>query len=465
MSRCPILLAVWTSLVCCGEGWWQTGLAAAEDRPPNIVLIVADDLGWGDVGFQGRSDWPTPHLDRLARQGLVLSRCYCAAVVCAPSRAALLTGKYTIHNGVTANDDDLPRSETTLAEALKPLGYATALVGKWHHGKPRPGETDYVHPLEQGFDEFFGYTNARHAWEHFPKQLWDGRQMRPVSGYAATLLTDRSIEFVRRHRQQPFFLYLAHIIPHFHIEAPAEDVARFAGKFAEKDPARPANATYAAMIWRLDQEIGRLLQVLDELELADKTIVVFTSDHGATFEAGNRGASNYHDSNRPFRGHKRTLWEGGIRVPGLVRWPGRIPAGKVFAEPVHHVDLVPTLVAAAGGKPDPAWNLAGIDLLPYWSGQERLPERTLFWEWRAEGYWQLAAMRGRYKLVQTGNNRPELFDLLADPAERRPIQAEHPETAQQLERELRAWLATESPAARAGKPDPQAKPTPSPSRP
>jgi len=420
----------------------------ARERPPNIVFILADDLGWGDVGFNGRKSWSTPHLDKLAQQGTNFSRWYTAAVVCAPSRAALLTGRYGIHNGVTGNNDDLPRGEVTLAEALKPLGYHTALIGKWHHGRTRPGETSYVHPMDQGFEEFYGYTDARHAWEHFPRDLWHGRERKPVSGYAAKLLTDQAIDFVNRHRDRPFFLYLAHIIPHLYIQAPAEDVAAFKGKFAEKDADKPYNATYAAMITRLDAEIGRLLQRLDELQLADRTLVVFTSDHGATFEVGNQGASNFHDSNQPFRGHKRNLWEGGVRVPAVVRWPGHVPAGKVSGDVVHMIDVFPTLLAAAGGKPQMEWQIDGVNLLGAWTGKEPAPDRTVFWEWRAEGYQQLAAMRNNLKLVQTGNNRPELFDVVADPAERRPLNAEHPAMVQQLQTELRAWLATESPAAK-----------------
>ena len=183
------------------------GASCAEDqRPPNIVLIVADDLGWGDVGFNGRTEWSTPNLDRLARQGTVFQRCYTAAVVCAPSRAAFLTGKYTIHSGVRRNDDDLPAEEVTIAEALKPLGYTTALFGKWHHGKPRDGKKGYVHPLDQGFDEFFGYTDAVHAWEKFPTTLWNGRERVPVSGYIDDLITDRAVEFLGQAQGRPVLL-------------------------------------------------------------------------------------------------------------------------------------------------------------------------------------------------------------------------------------------------------------------
>src|SRR3954452_1705561 len=225
-----LLLVLMSGAVLGGEA------AGTGERRPNIVLIYADDLGWGDVGFNGRSEWATPHLDALAAQGTVFRRFYTAAVLCAPSRAALLTGKDTIHNGVTRNNDDLAGREVTIAEVLKARGYATALYGKWHHGKPRPqGRTSearpsgpvtagYVHPMDQGFDEFFGYTDAIHAWEKFPKMLWDGRSRVEVSGYADDLCTDRAVDYLRRQRERPFFLYLPFIAAHFHIEAPEDEI-------------------------------------------------------------------------------------------------------------------------------------------------------------------------------------------------------------------------------------------------
>lgn len=419
-------------------------IASAPERRPNIILILADDLGWGDVGFNGRTEWGTPNFDRLAGQGTVFRRWYVGTPVCAPSRAVLMTGKYTIHNRVITNGDDLPSEETTIAEALKKQGYVTALFGKWHHGRPRPGNQSYVHPMDQGFDEFFGFTEARHAWEHFPKELWHGREMKPVSGYTTTLFTDKAVDFITRNKARPFFLYLSLTEPHLLIEAPEEDVAQFRGKFKEKDPAKPYNAIYAAMITRLDKEIGRLMKSLDDLGLSENTLVVFTSDNGATFESGNQGASNYHDSNRPFRGHKRNLWEGGVRVPGIVRWTGKVPAGKVSNDIVHNIDILPTFLAAAGAEPDAAWKVDGINLLPVWTGAANASERTLFWEWRTEGGNQIAAMRGNFKLVITGNNPPELFNLETDPAERRNIIAEHQPLAQQLRKELTDWLATEA---------------------
>jgi len=412
-------------------------------RAPNVILIYADDLGWGDVGFNGRKEWATPNLDALAGRGTTFRRFYTAAVVCAPSRAAMLTGKATIHCGVSRNNDDLPAREVTLAEALKGRGYSTALFGKWHRGAARDG-VGPVHPMDQGFDEFFGFTDARHAWEQFPSELWDGRTSKPVSGYANDLFTDRAVDFLGRHRDGPFFLYLPYIATHFRIEAPADEVAIHKGHFPEADPSRPLNATYAAMVTRLDRNVGRVLAALDDLKLADDTIVIFTSDHGATFESGNLGTSAALDSNRPFRGQKRTLWEGGVRVPGAVRWPGHVPAGVVSDEVIQMTDLFPTLLAAAGGKPEPAWKVDGLDVLPAWLGRARVPDRSLFWEWRSEGSNQLAALRGRFKLVTVNNGPPELFDVEADPAERRNVIAEHPELAGKLRAELKAWLATEA---------------------
>jgi arylsulfatase A-like enzyme len=419
-------------------------VAADSTRAPNIILIVADDLGLGDVGFNGRTEWSTPNLDRLAKQGRVFQRCYTAAVVCAPSRGAFLTGKSTIHSGVRRNDDDLPAEEVTIAEALKPLGYDTALFGKWHHGKPRAGRTDYLHPMDQGFDEFFGYTDAVHAWEKFPAKLWSGRQQVPVSGYIDDLVTDKAVEFTEKHQHRPFFLYLAYVATHFHIAAPADEVELHKGKFAASDSGLPLEATYAAMVTRLDRNIGRVVAALARLELSRETLIVFTSDHGATFESGNQGTSAALDSNRPFRGQKRTLWEGGVRVPGLACWPGRIPEGIVTQEVMQLTDLLPTIVAAARGTVNPSWHVDGINLLPVWTGKASAPERTLFWEWQSEGCDQLAALRGRFKLVVNRGGKSELYDVAGDAGERRDVSALYPELTRELRDEINAWLKTET---------------------
>ncbi len=398
------------------------------------------------MGFNGRKEWATPHLDRLAREGMTLHRFYTAAVVCAPSRGALLTGKNPIHCGVSRNNDDLPSGQTTIAEALKARGYQTALFGKWHHGAPRAkGQGgSYTHPMDQGFDEFFGFTDATHAWEKFPSELWDGRRKVPVQGYADDLFIDHALSFLERHRADPFFLYLPLISAHFNIQAPADEVAKHRGKFPEIDPDRPINATYAAMVTRFDAEVGRVLEALDRLDLAKETLVIFSSDHGATFEAGNQGASAALDSNFPFRGGKRTVWEGGVRVPAAVRWPGHIAAGSSSDENMMTIDLFPTILAAAGAEAkDRPSDLDGVDLLPAWTHRGRVPERTLFWEWRSEGYNQLAALHGDLKLVITQGAKPELFDIRTDPAERRNLAAQRPEASRRLAEELKTWLATE----------------------
>ena len=423
--------------------WLAIGLfAASADRPPNVVLILADDLGYGDVALNGRTQWATPNVDRLAKAGLWDRRFYTAAVVCAPSRAALLTGKSTIHCGVSRNNDDLPAEQTTIAEALRARGYETALFGKWHHGKPKDKDSEYVHPMDQGFDRFFGFTDAVHAWEKFPKELWDGRKMGPVAGHADDLFTDRAVAFVSEKREKPFFLYLPLISAHFHIEAPADEVDRHRATFPGDDTAKPVRATYAAMVTRMDRNIGRVLDALDAAGIADDTLVIFTSDHGATFESGNKGASVALDSNAPLRGGKRTLWEGGIRVPFAARWPGHIKPGTVSDEVQHMTDLFPTILAASGAAKPPG-DLDGVDLLPLWTEGKPLAPRTRFWEWRSEGSQQLAAMRGDEKLVVTDGGKPELYDVRDDPAERRNIAALRPARVKALNAELKAWLATE----------------------
>ncbi len=418
------------------------GQAIAADAPPNIVLILADDMGYADVGFNGRTTWATPNFDRLAKEGLVGRRFYACGAVCAPSRATLLTGKSTIHCGVSRNNEDLPSEQTTIAEALKARGYDTALFGKWHHGTPRVKGGSYVHPMDQGFDAFFGFTDATHAWEKFPTDLWDGREKVPVSGHADDLFTDRAVRFLESPRGRPFFLYLPYTSTHFNIEAPADEVARHRATFPEDDSTRPIRATYAAMVTRTDRNVGRVLEVLDRKGLSANTIVIFTSDHGATFEGGNQGASVALDSNAPFRGGKRTLWEGGLRVPFAVRWPGHVEPGKETAQVQVMTDLFPSLLAASGATDFPR-DLDGVNLLPLWTRGEPVADRTVFWEWRSEGSNQVAAMRGNLKLVVANDGRPELFDVNLDPAERRDISRIDTEAVKRLNDELKAWLNTE----------------------
>ncbi len=429
----------------------MSAAAARADRPPNIVLILCDDLGYGDVGCYGRRSWQTPNIDRLAMQGTRFCRWYCAAAVCCASRASLLTGKYTVHDGVSSNSADLPSTEVTLAQALRARGYSTAMYGKWHSGTPRAGRAFPVHPQDLGFDEFIGFRSATAAWQKFPKELWFGRTIKPSSGYADTIFADHAVEFIRRPRRSPFFLYLAFTATHFNIDAPQSDIAKFRGRFTERDRLHPYNATYAAMVTRLDAEVGRVMGALRSSGLARNTIVVFTSDQGASFEMGNRGASAFHDSNAPFRGQKRNLWEGCIRVPGIVRWPGHVPSSTVSSQLVHGIDIMPTLLAAAGGTPDAAWKVDGLNLLDVWRGQRRTPDRTVYWEYRSEGFHQVAAMRGDLKLIVTGETPPELYDVVRDPAERRSVWADYPRSAWRMGRQMWAWLCSETQATKDGR--------------
>ncbi|MFO0891014.1 MAG: sulfatase-like hydrolase/transferase [Isosphaeraceae bacterium] len=433
-----LLVGFLTPATTCGRA------RGAEDRP-RLILILADDLGWGDVGFNGRTEWATPQLDLLAARGAILRRCYAASPVCGPSRAAILTGKGTIHNGVRRNDQDLPAEETTIAEVLKPLGYRSAVFGKWQRGRARAGRPEGVHPLDQGFDEFFGYTDPYSALEKNPVRAWQGREQVATSGYIDDLITDRAVDFVSRHRDRPFFLYLSYLAPHHTIDAPADEVERHRGKLPEARPERPVNARYAAMITRMDRNIGRLTETLRRLDLERSTFILFASDNGATFEFANQGASAALDSNRPFRGQKRTLWEGGIRVPALACWPGRIKPGQVLAANVQLIDVLPTFLAAAGGTADPGWHLDGADLLPLLTGRSALPARTLFWEWRGEGSDQVAALDRDLKLIVTSGGKPELYDIAADNAERRDLGGSEPDRSEQLKLDLDRWLTTADP--------------------
>jgi len=418
-------------------------VALAQQRPPNIVLILADDLGYGDLSCDGRSEWKTPNIDKLASQGTLYRRWYTASVICAPSRAALLTGRYSIHNGVTGNGSlDLPRGEITLAAELKKHGYTTALFGKWHQGAPRPPETESIHPMDRGFDEFFGFRSAIHAWQKFPKELWVGRELKPSQGYADALFADHTIDFINHNKDKPFFVYVPFIASHGQVEAPEEDISEHRSKLPLLE------ATYAAEVTRLDKEVARILKALDDNHLTDNTIVIFTSDHGATFEPLAKNTSIHLDSNRPFRGQKRTLWEGGIHVPGMIRWPGHIPAHAETQTLIHNLDLFPTLLAATGNAPFPELKLDGSNILPSLEGNSPPIDRTIFWEWNEGGNIQYAAMHNHLKLIITGGNKPELYDVVQDPEERIDRAAEFPEEAKKLEKDLKTWLATTTDAAK-----------------
>lgn len=415
-----------------------------EARRPNLVLILADDLGFGDLGLQGCTDIATPNIDSLARDGVRCTNAYASGPRCAPTRAGLMVGRYQERFGCELSaDDGLPREEVTLADRLGHAGYATGLVGKWHLGTR--SEHD---PLERGFDEFFGFLGGsnpslpRGALGTVPNLL-RGREPAEEKEYLTDALAREAVSFVERHADEPFFLYLAFNAPHRPLEAPEVYLARHAGI---ADPKRRA---YAAMISAMDDAVGRVLAALEEHGLAESTLVVFLNDNGAA----TRGRQRSGASNAPLRGRKGSLLEGGIRVPFLARWTGTLPAGHVFEPAVISLDVTATALALAGVEVRPEWRLDGVDLLPYLTGRtSQAPHEELFWAFRRpSGLRQWAVRRGDLKLVcvtehdpaasQPGPASLSLFDVARDPQESTDLIGSRPEEARELERLWKRWSA------------------------
>lgn len=421
-----LLLALWTS---------ARGVAAT---PPNLLFILADDLGYGDLGCQGCDDIRTPHLDRLAREGVRFTDFYANGAVCTPTRAAFLTGRYQqrlgLEDAVTYQEmgRGLPEQGETLADGLRRSGYATALVGKWHLGYDPDRR-----PCQQGFDHFFGFLGGNHHYfRHMDRigvpDLWEGNEAVEREGYTTDLLTRAALEFLKAPDRgaRPFFLYLAHAAPHFPWQGPQD-----ADKVVE--PKKPSwqkgdRRTYAAMVERMDQGIGEVLSQLDALGLRERTLVVFSSDNGG----------HTHSRNVPLRDFKGTIWEGGIRVPCIARWPGILPAGVTTAQPAITMDWTATFRRLANLELDPAGE-DGMDLLPLLTKPEGVRERTLFWSRtnrREKAIEEGRTVRqGRWKLVELASGERALYDLAMDIGETRNLITQHPEIASQLHQKLDAW--------------------------
>jgi len=432
----------------------STAMAVAQGSPPpNIVFILADDLGYGDLGCYGQRRIHTPNIDRLASDGVRFTRAYAGSTVCAPSRCVLMTGLHTGHARVRGNGGATPLAQAlrpedvTVARVLKDSGYATALIGKWGLGDV--GGKEVGLPTRQGFDRFFGYLNQTHAHNYYPTFLWRNEERFYLDNlvpnetavgagvatarlnYSPDLITEAALAFVRRAKDRPFFLYYSPTIPHANNEAGKQgmEVPDF-GEYQALDWP-DAQKAHAAMISRLDRDVERLLGLLQALSLEDNTLVIFSSDNGPHREGGND--PDFNDSNGPLRGIKRDLYEGGIRVPFIVRWPGAVPRGRVSERTVWFADFLPTAADVAGAKPPP--QLDGISLNSVFRDPSRPLERPapLYWEF-FEGGFKQALLDGDWKLVNLGGRKPlELYNIANDVGESHNLAAAQPDVVRKLQ--------------------------------
>ncbi len=414
--------------------------SAAEPRMPNILVFLADDLGYGELSCQGNPEIPTPHIDAIAKAGIRFTQGYVSGPYCSPTRAGLMTGRYQTRFGHEFNSVaeiyGLSRNETTMAERLKALGYATALVGKWHLGQ-KPG----VLPMDRGFDEFYGTLNNT---SFFNPRLFidsrvssDVREMKDPEFYTTLAYARRSADWLERNREKPWFLYLAFNAVHAPLQAPRSYLDRFPDIRDER------RRTYAAMTAAMDVAVGQVMARLRELGQEEDTLVFFLSDNGGP-------TASTTSRNDPLRGFKITTWEGGVRVPFLVQWKEKIPAGKTDDRPVIQLDILPTALAAAGAPVDPSWKLDGVDLLPFLIGENPArPHETLYW--RMGPQW--AIRHGDLKLVAGREGGrilpPGLYDVVRDPGETHDLTATHPDKAKGLRALWEEWDAEQAPPAAA----------------
>jgi len=420
-------------------------LAAAEGaspaaKRPNIIVILADDLGYADVGLQGCTDIPTPHVDSIGKAGVRFTSGYVSHPFCSPTRAGLMTGRYQQRFGhennpvySTALDKvGLPLDQVTLPQTLKAAGYVTGIVGKWHLGA-----APHFHPMKRGFDEFFGFLGGGHDYlkaemEDVPREYSipiqrNGKPV-PLTGYLTDVLGSEAAAFIDRHQKEPFFLYLAFNAPHTPLQAPEKYSDRV------KNIADPTRRAYAALVIAMDDAIGTVLEKLRSTGLEQDTLVFFLSDNGGPGPVT-------HASNAPLRGNKGNVLEGGVRVPFFVRWPARLPAGKTYDEPVISLDIFPTAVAAAGGQLPADLKLDGVNILPHIEGppvrRAGSPHERLFW--RTGGGAAMAVREGRYKVVRTGEKPPELYDLKEDIGEARDLASDKPDVVARLVKAYEEW--------------------------
>jgi len=434
-------------------------LAAQTRRRPNIVWMMVDDLGFGELGCYGQTHIRTPHIDRLAAEGTLFRTAYAGCTVCAPSRSSLMTGQHTGHTPIRSNPGGVPllAGETTIADVLKSAGYTTGLYGKWGLGDIG---TDGV-PWKHGFDEFFGVLHQAHAHFKYPRFIYENAKEFRLEGnddqhrkvYADDVIADRAVDFIRRKKDTPFFLYHTPSMPHFEPHAPEDSLVEYRGKFPMGKPwsqpngrlkAQPdVRTAYAAMVTRVDSYVGRIMAELKTQGVDRETIVFFTSDNGATLpELG----ETFFDSAGVCRGHKGNLYEGGLRVPMISRWPGHIPAGVKSDFQWYFPDFFPTAAELAGAKHSA--KIDGVSVVPALMGKQQKPHEMFYWEypgfdWKtqefAPGVPMQAMRRGDMKAVRPKQNGPvEVYNLAKDPSETTDLAKARPELGTQFDKLLRA---------------------------
>lgn len=416
----------------------------AQKRLPNIILFLADDLGYGDLGCYGQKYIKTPSLDQMASEGMRFTNFYSGSTVCAPSRCTLMTGYHTGHCRIRGNngadDISLQAEDITVAEILKAAGYTTAMFGKWGLGGPHsPGE-----PHRKGFDEWFGYLNHVHAHDYYPSYLWRNQQRISISPgtYSHNLFTQEALNFIRRKQDEPFFLYLPYTIPHANNELGDQGMQVPSDAPYSNEPWPQQQKNYAAMISLLDADVGKILALLSELGLEEDTIVFFSSDNGPHEEGG--ATAEFFDSNGPLNGIKRDLYDGGVRVPMIARWLGKIQPQQENHQPYALWDFLPTATEIAGvAAPE---NIDGISMLPALLGQSVNNHTFLYWEFHERGFEQ-AIRTNRWKAVRHGLDQPiELYDLEKDISEQHNVAHKYPDIVQQIAEILHSKsLRTESP--------------------
>ncbi len=399
----------------------------ARDPRPNIVLIVSDDQGYADMScHEHPEEVHTPHIDRLAREGVLLTNGYASAWVCAPTRAGLLTGRYQQRFGFyTAGDSriGLPLSEMTIADLLSRKGYATGIFGKWHLGI----KSQY-HPLQRGFKEFYGFLgHGAHDYFNLKRtepynSIYRDEKIIDDTGYLTDNLAREAVSFIERNRNKPFFLYLPFNAVHWPLQAPQEDIQLFDTGDKNRD-------IYLAMLRRMDLAVGEVLRALEKTGVDDNTLLIFFSDNG--------GAKKNHADNSPLRGFKQSVYEGGIRVPFMVRWPSQLPKNKVCNEPVICLDILPTVCAAAGVDLPRDHIFDGKNLIPLLRDDSRKsPHEALFWD---GGSAQWAVRKDRWKLLSNRERRLELYDLELDKSETLNLADQHPDIVERLQETYKKW--------------------------